>query len=211
VIESHAKHAACAEEAVGAVVLAAGGSRRMGQPKLLIRVGEEPMVRWASRAACAAALAEVVVVTGAAAEQMREALAGLPVRAVHNPRWEEGIGTSIGVGIRALSQEVKAALIVLADHPDLSTGVIDQVVRCFRSSGSPIVVPTWRGQRGHPVLFARAMFDDLLRLEGDRGARQLLDRPGAEVSLVEIDDASIVEDIDTWEEYTRARDKEMER
>ena len=176
----------------------------MGQPKQLLPLGGQPMLRRVAEAACAAQLAQVVVVIGAAADRVQEAVAGLGLHVVYNAEWEQGMSTSLRAGISALRQEIEAALVILADHPGLSPGLIGRLVECYRESGASMVAPAYRGRRGHPVLLARSCFADLLRLAGDEGARSLLRRPGADLVTIEVDDEAIVQDVDTWQDYARA-------
>jgi molybdenum cofactor cytidylyltransferase len=186
---------------IAAVILAAGGSQRMGQPKQLLLVDGQPMLRRVAEAACPARLTQVVVVIGAHSAQMREALAGLPVCVQYNPDWAEGIGTSLRAGIHALNPDVEAALVILADHPGLSTRLIDRLVDGYQHAGAAIVAPAYRGRRGHPVLFAHTLFPELLRLQGDQGARSLLDRPDADLVCIDVDDPAVIQDIDTPDDY----------
>ena len=137
------------------------------------------MVRRVAETVCAAGLGQIVVVTGAAAEELRGALAGLALSVVHNPDWAEGMSTSLRTGIGALEPGTRAALVVLADQPGLSTGLIDRLVAHYLGTGAAAVAPVYRGRRGHPVLFDRSLFPEILRLEGDQGARPILNRPGA--------------------------------
>lgn len=191
--------------AVGAVVLAAGGSSRMGQPKQLLPVGGRPMVRLVAEVVCAAGLAQVVVVIGAEASAVAQALAGLPVEIVVNPHWADGLSTSVRAGLGVLRPEVQAALMVLADQPRLTPGLLTTLADCHRNSGAPIVVPVHEGRRGNPALFDRALFSELMALEGDQGGRTLIERYEARVEFVQVDEAAIVMDVDTREDYERAQ------
>jgi len=166
------------------------------------------MLRRVTEAVCASSVTQVVVVIGADAVQVREALAGLPVCVQYNPHWAEGIGTSLRAGIRALSPDVQAALVILADHPGLSARLIDRLVEGYLHAGAAIVAPVYRGRRGHPVLFAHTLFPELLRLQGDEGARSLLGRPGADLVCIEVDDPAVIQDIDTPDDYAGAVTRE---
>jgi molybdenum cofactor cytidylyltransferase len=186
---------------VSAVVLAAGGSRRMGQTKQLLPIAGQPMVRRVVQAACQAGLAQVVVVVGAEGERVAEVLAGLEVDIVHNPAWEQGMSTSLRAGLDALRPEIEAALLVLADQPGLTPAMLRAVVNGYRTSRAPIVAPFYGGRRGNPVLFARALFAELRQVEGDQGGRALLLRYEQEVVHVHMDDAAILLDVDTRQDY----------
>jgi len=186
---------------IAAVVLAAGGSTRMGQAKQLLPIAGQPMVRRAAQTVCQAGLAQVVVVVGAQAEPVAEALAGLPVQIVVNEAWAAGLSTSVRAGLEALRPEIQAVLMVLADQPALSTGLLEKLVARYEATGAPIVAPLFEGRRGNPILFDRSLFDALGAVEGDRGGRELLQLYEEQVERLEIDDAAILIDIDTPQDY----------
>jgi molybdenum cofactor cytidylyltransferase len=186
---------------LAAIVLAAGRSTRMGGPnKLLVPIDGEPMVRHAVRAAEAAGLAEIVVVTGHMREEVEAALAGLPVRFVHNPRFAEGLSTSLKAGVAALSPEIDGAFVLLGDMPRIGPEHLRALAAAFDpAAGRGIVVPVRDGRRGNPVLWGRAFFSTFAGLEGDTGARHLIDQfPEAVAEVVMPDRASLV-DVDTPE------------
>jgi molybdenum cofactor cytidylyltransferase len=189
---------------VAAIVLAAGRSERMGQPKQLLSVSGQPMVRRITEAVCASGLAQVVVVVGAHAGTVEEALTGLPVELVHNHAWQEGMSTSLRVGLRALRPDIEAVLVVLADQPGLTPGLLQRLVQRYHATEAPIVAPFYRGRRGNPVLFARSLFSDLSAIHGDRGGRQIITRYEERMEKVACDDPAIVQDVDTLEDYERA-------
>jgi len=186
---------------VGAVVLAAGGSERMGQPKQLLPVGGRPMVCLVTEAAVAAGLAQVVVVIGANADAVRTALAGLPVEIVLNDAWADGLSSSVRAGLRALHPGTQAALLVLGDQPALTADLLRLLVDRYLATGAPVVAPFYRGQRGNPVLFDRALFPELSAVEGDRGGRALVDRYRDRVERVDVEDAAVIMDIDSPQDY----------
>ena len=187
--------------AVSAVILAAGESRRMGQPKQMLLVDGQPMLGRVVRVVLAAGLDDVVVVLGAAAAEVKQALAGLPVRTVINDAWQQGMATSLRTGLTLVSPAAEAALFVPADLPCLTAQTIMAVVDCFASTGKPIVIPTCRGRRGNPVLFARRLFPELLAVQGDQGGRAIFASHQQEIGLVEVGDEGILLDVDTPEQY----------
>jgi molybdenum cofactor cytidylyltransferase len=196
---------------IAAIILAAGSASRMGQPKQLLDWGGRPLVRVVAEHALAAQLDRVLVVVGAAAEAVAVALAGLPAEIVENPAYVEGQSTSLRTGIAALGPEVDAALVLLGDQPFITPAIVERIVGAWRASGAAIVAPVYRGQRGNPVLFARAVFDELLAIQGDQGARAILAADPARVHLVPFDDDRPLADIDTPEDYLRLRTAELER
>lgn len=186
---------------IAAIVLAAGTATRMGQPKQLLNWGGQPLIRVVAEHVLAASLDQVLVVVGHAQAAVTDALHDLPVQIVHNPHYTEGQSTSLKTGVAALSSEVTAALVVLGDQPFVTSTIIDTIVTTWRSSQTPIVAPSYQGQRGHPVLFACSLFPELLAIAGDQGARSLLQRHRSALQLIPFDDQRPLIDIDTWEDY----------
>jgi molybdenum cofactor cytidylyltransferase len=189
---------------LAAVVLAAGLSRRMGRAKLLLIIEGRAVVRMVVDNVLAGGIERIVVVSGIEHEALTQALAGLPVRFVVNPTPEAGQGSSIAVGVTALPESADAALIVLGDQPFVSPEVIPSLAVAFARTGQPIVAPRYRDGRGNPVLFARAVFPELLHLVGDRGARAVIERDPSRVAVVDFD-TPMPADIDTPEDYERLR------
>lgn len=184
---------------VSAVVLAAGASRRFGQPKQLLDWGGQPLVAHVVDVVLASQVNEVVVVVGHAGEAVRETLVGRPVKIVFNPDWEQGQSTSMQAGLKALGPETGAALFVLADQPGLTAAIIDRLLRRYRETLASIVLPAYQGRRGNPVLFDRSLFDELMAIRGDQGGRALIAR--YPVEQVEMDEVAVVQDIDTVVDY----------
>ena len=160
---------------IAALVLAAGAARRFGEQKLLAPVRGKALVRGTVEQVLASSVDRTLVVLGRSADEVRGALTGLALDLVPNPRFHEGIGTSIAAGVGALDPAVQAALVVLGDQP-IPAEVIDRLVRAHRASGLDIVAPSYRGAHGNPVLFSSRFFGDLARLDGDRGARGIVER-----------------------------------
>jgi molybdenum cofactor cytidylyltransferase len=173
----------------------------MGQLKQLLPIGGQPMVRHVTGVVCAAGLDQVVVVVGAQAAAVTQALAGLRVQIVANEAWSEGMSTSLRAGLHVLRAEIQAVLVVLADQPALTPGLLARLVDCHNASGAPLVVPVYRGRRGNPVLFARSLFPELLAIEGDRGGRALIDRYQREAAWLEVDDPAVLLDVDIPQDY----------
>lgn len=187
---------------IAAVVLAAGRASRFGSSKLLAPLHGAPVVRRTVERALASRVGAVLVVTGADGAAVADALAGLPVRLVPNARWESGMGTSLAAGIAALPAEAAAAVILLGDQPTVDPATIEAVIAAHARSGRPIVAPRYRGEHGHPVLFARSVFPELRALAGDRGARAVVERDPARVEVVPVDRAAPA-DVDTPADLAR--------
>jgi len=186
---------------VSAVVLAAGGSRRLGRLKQLLPWGGQTMLEHVVDVVLASAVDEVVVVLGCQAAAVQRALAGRPVRGVVNAAWDEGLATSLHAGLAAVSPQAEAALFVLGDQPRLTAQTINRLLAHYRATRRSIVVPVYMGQRGNPVLFARLLFPELLALQGDVGGRVLLEKQGADVAEVDVGSEEILVDVDTLEDY----------
>ena len=186
---------------VSAVVLAAGGGRRLGRLKQLLPWGGRTMIEHVVDTVLASAVDEVVVVLGCQAEAVQQALADRPVRGVVNTAWEEGLATSLRAGLAAASPQAEAVLFVLGDQPRLTAQTIDRLLAHYRTTRCPIVVPVYRGRRGNPVLFARSLFPELLALQGDVGGRVLLEKQRADIAEVDVGSDEILLDVDTLEDY----------
>ena len=197
--EVHAVH-----EPVAGIVLAAGGSTRMTQPKQVMSFRNQPLVRIAAHAALAAGLTPVIVVTGAFDNQVKEALEGLPITIVHNPDWYSGQSTSVAAGINATPTRTGSAIFLLADQPLVSDSMIQKLVELHTQTLSPIVAPSINGRRSNPVLFDRVTFSDLLDLSGDIGGRALFSK--YQVSWLPWMNATSAIDIDTPDDYQRLLD-----
>lgn len=185
---------------VAAIVLAAGRGTRFGsEPKLLAHLNGKPLVRHVAEAAVHASVQPVIVVTGHRAEDVEEALSGLPVWAVRNPHFAEGLSTSLKKGFAELPSDARAAIILLADMPLVASSLIDELVEAWRAMKEPAaLIPTVDGRRGNPVVLARALEPSLMSLSGDAGAGAILRRhPG----VVEwpIRNRAVLQDIDTPE------------
>jgi molybdenum cofactor cytidylyltransferase len=189
---------------IAAIVLAAGLSRRMGRPKLLLSLEGRPVIRITVERVLAAGVAPVVVVTGTEHRDLSDALAGLPVALVNNPWPEAGQSSSIRIGVGALPPEAEAVLIVLGDQPFVPADVMAGLLDAFRTSGKAIVAPRYRNGRGNPVLFSREIFAELREISGDQGARSVVERDPRRVALVDVD-LPMPQDVDTPEDYGRLR------
>lgn len=189
------------ERPFGVVVLAAGGSSRLGRPKQLLPYLGRTLVEHAARTALASGAAEVVVVVGAEASAVRVALRGLRVRIVVNEAWAEGMGGSIARGVAALGDGIEAAAVALGDQPRITPAHLRTLADRTFQTGKPIVASTYGGVMGAPCAFARSEFPRLLTLTGDVGARGLV-RSGEEpVETVEFAGANV--DVDTPDDVRR--------
>jgi molybdenum cofactor cytidylyltransferase len=177
------------------VLLAAGGARRFRSQKLIALFQGTPIVRHAANA-LGSATDDLIVVVGHEAAAVGRALEGSGGRIVQNPEWELGLATSIQHGVAAVAPECEAVVIGVGDQPELDPAVVRMVIARWRETAQPIVSASYRGVRGHPVLFAQSVFPELSALHGDAGARLLIERTPERVSYVQVD-APMPPDIDT--------------
>ncbi|MCS7171844.1 MAG: nucleotidyltransferase family protein [Armatimonadetes bacterium] len=187
---------------VACVVLAAGSSRRMGQPKLLLHLGGKSLLRRVVETALGIC-DEVVVVVGPEADRMQAELSGLPVRVVENPEHAQGLSTSLRRGIEAV-EDAEAVLLLLGDQPALTPQHLQRLVEIWRREGVRIVACAYRGTVGPPALFHRALFSELKALQGDVGAKPVLEAHGSEAVFVPLEEAAL--DVDTPEDWARVRE-----
>ncbi|MFS8112398.1 molybdopterin-binding/glycosyltransferase family 2 protein [Rhizobium jaguaris] len=192
-----------AQISVAIVLLAAGKARRMGEDgphKLLAEFDGIPLVRRSAATAVASGAAAVVAVTGHRREEIEQALAGLPVERAHNPDYASGMASSLVAGVSApVAQRADGVLVMLADMPGVTSDDLKTLIAAFRkANGQAIVRAVSRGKRGNPVILPRAVFDAVMRLEGDVGARHVIETAGLSVVDVDIGDAAHL-DVDTPE------------
>jgi molybdenum cofactor cytidylyltransferase len=188
---------------VGGIILAAGLSSRMKQPKLLLPFGaENTIIGVTIDQARAAGLDDLGVISGANREQVEAIAAAKNVRCVYNPDFAQGQSTSLKCGLNALAPDM-AAMFILGDQPQIPARVYRAVAEAYRLHQAAIVVPrSVGGERGNPSLFAPEMFAELRRIEGDVGGRPVLRKYIDRILYVETDEISVLQDIDTAEQYT---------
>lgn len=182
------------------IILAAGRSSRLGRPKQLLTFQDESLLRRSARTALESGCGPVTVVLGFSAQRMVSELDGLPVQIVINRRWEEGMASSLRTGLRAVSKEVSSVLLMLCDQPHVDAELLRSLHGRFEE-GALIVTCRYRGVIGVPVLFSRKYFGDLLTLEGDQGARSVIQEHRQAVEVIDFEAAAV--DIDTEDEYAQ--------
>jgi molybdenum cofactor cytidylyltransferase len=192
---------------VPAVVLAAGESKRMGQPKLLLPWGDgSTIIRRVCETVLTADLVDTVVVTGARRGAVEAELADLPLRLVHNPQYAEGeMLSSVLAGLDALHADDAACLVVLGDQPALGPGIIHRLLDAYAGGAGRIVAPEYMGRRGHPVLIDRAYWGALRALPPGGAPRDVLRAHPDDVATIPVDAEAVIFDIDTPEDYAQAR------
>lgn len=204
---------------ISAIILAAGQSKRMGQPKMLLPWGNGTVLTHVLSVFREADVEDILVVTGGAREQVDELVANLRVRTVFNEAFQTGeMLSSIQCGIRALAppplsqsplgtlrgeRGAAAVLIGLGDQPQVQTGSVRNVCEAFLETKSNLIVPSYRMRRGHPWLIAHPLWDELLRMTPPQSPRDFLNAHAADIHYVNVDDPNILADLDTPEEYRK--------
>lgn len=192
------------QASIGAVILAAGVSQRMGSPKQLLTFNGNSLLRRAVQTALASQCQPVIVVLGANAERLQTEINDLPVTVVENSLWAEGMGSSIRTGVAALqgcSEHVAGAVLMLCDQPFVTAQTIDRLISAFEQSQPIAVASEYAGSRGAPALFSRELFAELSALNSAEGAKQVLKRHREEVLGMAVPEASW--DVDTPADYER--------
>ena len=193
-------------EQITAVILAAGKSERMGRTKQLLPWKGKPLLWHVVQAAIGVGIKDVIIVIGADGEKIRNSIPDLRVRYVNNPDWELGQSTSLKAGLAALHPRSGGVIFMLADQPQVSPTLVRSMIEKHATTLAPIIAPLVDGQRGNPVLFDQITFDDLMKVQGDKGGRELFSR--YPVEWMDWHDASALIDIDTGADYQRLLDGE---
>jgi molybdenum cofactor cytidylyltransferase len=179
-----------APQSLGAVLLAAGSSSRLGRPKQLVSIDGQLLVRRQAQLLENLRVASTIVVTGAVESEVHQALDGIPVQFVHNPNWEMGMGNSLACGIRQLPEKVRGVLVLLCDQWQVDGDDLKSLIDVWSEQPLSAVAAQWNNIVGPPVIFPRSLFDRLSRLKGEQGARQVLRRGKTEIKKVQMEHAS---------------------
>lgn len=184
-------------DSVSAILLAAGRASRMGKLKQLMPLGESTILEQTLDNLLGSKLSDIVVVLGYKAEDIRQRISGRPVKLVVNPLYRQGMGTSIAAGLKFVDSQAEAVMLVLGDQPYVDSPTIDRLIEAFIGSKKGIATPTYKGQRGHPLIFDRKYQAPLSRLKGDVGGREIIRENPGDVLEVPVDCEGILIDIDT--------------
>jgi molybdenum cofactor cytidylyltransferase len=191
------------EPEISVVILAAGGSVRMGRPKLALPLQGKTLLELAIAPVLASGIRDIVIVTGEDQASIGERIPS-NVRIVTNPRSREGIATSLQTGITAVSSRSQAIIFSLGDQPFVTTEVYRMLIERYRRHMKALTYPVFGGNRGNPVLFDRRLWNALMALKGDEGGKQIFASvPDQEKAGVTVSCPGILQDIDTQEEYAR--------
>jgi molybdenum cofactor cytidylyltransferase len=190
---------------ISAILLAAGESKRMGRPKLLLTWGDCTIIEKSVDTLLASKIDELIVVLGYQAQAALKRLRARRLKAIINRQYRMGMSTSIQRGLGQVSSKSEAILIALADQPFIETDLINYLIDIYRGNPHRIVLPSYAGKRGHPVIFNRSRYqEEMNNLTGDIGCKPILDRHPEDILEVEVESEGVLADIDSWDEYRAA-------
>jgi molybdenum cofactor cytidylyltransferase len=187
---------------ISAILLAAGESNRIGQPKQLMPFGRSTILERTIDNLLNSAVSETIVVLGYRNEEIRQTISGKPVKIAINPDYQQGMSASIIAGLKQVDKRARAVLIALGDQPFVDSQTITSLVEAFIANKRGIIIPVYQGRRGNPVIFAVRYKGELLNLKGDVGGREIIKRHPDDVLEVTVNCEGVLLDIDTAENYT---------
>jgi molybdenum cofactor cytidylyltransferase len=187
---------------ISAILLAAGESNRMGQPKQLMPFDQSTIVERTIDNLLNSAVSETIVVLGYREQDVRKTIADQPVKIAINPDYQQGMSASIIAGLKQVDKRAQAVLIALGDQPFVDSQTINTLVEAFIANNRGIIIPVYQGRRGNPVIFAIKYKDELWNLKGDIGGREIINHHPDDVLEVAVNCEGVLLDIDTAENYT---------
>ncbi|HJQ15034.1 MAG TPA: nucleotidyltransferase family protein [Anaerolineales bacterium] len=191
---------------ISAIILAAGESKRMGVPKMLLPWGDKTVIEHVVNTFLTAGIEDIVVVTGGAYNYVEKAIDQYPVRKIQNPNYAAGeMISSIQCGLREMPERTLAALIGLGDQPQIQGRNISAICDAYKKSRSPLVIPSFQMKRGHPWLVARPFWQKLLGLQAPQTPRDFLKDHSDQIQYVNLDTPAILADLDTPDDYEKSR------
>lgn len=191
---------------ISALILAAGASKRMGQPKLLLSWGKQTVIEHVVSTFLQAGIADILVVTGGAHEQVEKVIEHFPVRKLYNQNYAAGeMLSSLQLGLRQMPQQTEAVLVGLGDQPQLMESSVRSVCEAYREGKFRLVVPSFQKRRGHPWLVDHVLWNKLLALSAPASPRDFLNSHADEIHYVNMDTPTILADLDTPEDYNKSR------
>lgn len=193
---------------ISAILLGAGESKRMGFDKLSLPWGRKTVFEHCFETLLQSEVQEWVVVLGAQNnKKIKKLCQGRKIKIVINPRSKRGMSTSIRKGLEAIPPRSDGILIALGDQPFLKTRTINALIRAFVQGKGGIIIPSFRGRRGHPVIFHKKYKRELLNLKGDVGGRSIIERHPEDIRVVQVKSEGVVMDVDTWQDYKRGSER----
>ena len=188
---------------IWAVILAAGESKRMGLPKMLLTFSGRTMIEKVITNVSESKIDKIIVVLGAYREALVELISKLPVKYCYNDKYKKGMLSSVRCGFRNLSSVCRAVLVFQGDQPLITSNAINEVIEAYLSSGKGIVIPVYKGRRGHPLLIDIKYRDEIEKLNPDKGLRSLACMFSDDVLEVDTNESGILTDFDTYEQYKK--------
>jgi len=189
---------------VGIILLAAGSSSRMGRSKQLLEVDGEQLLQRTSRVALDCDATKVIVVLGANEEAHRKSIQQLPVEICVNSNWQTGMGSSLKLGLKSLLERIpklEAVVVMVCDQPGLTTDHVNKLIQTFKESNSPVIASFYANSTGVPALFDKSLFEKLLIIENESGAKKIIQQRKELVKIVDFPQGAI--DLDTPDDYQK--------
>lgn len=186
-----------------ALVLAAGESKRMGRPKQLLPFGRQTLIEKVVENVTKSGVDITLIVLGAHREKIIEKLKNFAVKQVDNPRFREGMLSSVQAGFNAVPKEAQAVVVILGDQPTVPSKVIDRIIDTYRKTGKGIVLPVFQNKRGHPILIDTKYSLEVAELDQDIGLKALIRDHAGDIEEVAVATPAILKDIDYPEDYFR--------
>ncbi len=190
---------------ISAIILAAGESKRMGQPKMLLPWGKSTVLQTVISTLQTAGVDDILVVTGGAHNQI-DMLIGKSVQTVYNEHYAKGeMLSSLQAGLSVKKTEASAALVCLGDQPQLQVRSVQRILQTYKESQAPIIVPSYQMHRGHPWLVAQKHWNTILQMHAPDSPREFLNRHSREIHYVDVNSPTILQDLDTPQDYLKSR------
>ena len=188
---------------ISALLLAAGESRRMGDFKQLLRLGDKSFVEHCVDNLLASRISEVIVVTGYRESEVKRAVGDRRVIFAYNSEYKSGMASSIQRGMLAVAESSNACVLALVDQPRIDPDVVNRIIETYEKAQPLVVIPTYRGENGHPILLDLILKEEVLNMDPSQGLREVVHAHSGETARVEVFDRSVLEDCDSPEDYER--------
>lgn len=192
---------------IWAMILAAGESKRMGKPKLLLPYGEKTIIETIVETVVSSNVENTLIILGSDREKIEEKIKNSPVKIVYNRDFRSGMLSSVQCGFKAVPEETRAVLVVLGDQPKISADVINKLIDAYKSTGKGIVLPVYKKERGHPVLIDMKYRSEVENLSPEVGLRGTVYNHPEDILEVDVETSSIFQDIDYESDYKRELEK----
>ncbi len=186
---------------IWAIILAAGESKRMGSPKMILPFGDSTIIEKVIENVLSSNIDRILLVVGPGKDDILKLTGKYPVMHCYNEHYKNGMLSSVKCGFEHLPDDFHAALVYLGDQPAISTSITDIIIKSYYDFGKGIVLPVYNKRRGHPLLIDRKYRDEILTLDGAEGLKEILRRHQDDIQEVETQEQAILKDIDTIEDY----------